>query len=141
MQGQRNLQSLTDQIMNELTPVVDAQHGAFYLAETDGERPILALTSSYAFMNRKRIANRFTGTLTGKGRKFGGSVVRTDATGYGTAYFAQRMLESGANHLAVAELMGHSTGRMVSETYSHMNRATEHLKEALRKASGEEAEA
>nr|UXE44636.1 sensor histidine kinase RcsC [uncultured bacterium] len=59
MQGQRNLQSLTDQIMNELTPVVDAQHGAFYLAETDGERPILALTSSYAFMNRKRIANRF----------------------------------------------------------------------------------
>lgn len=50
--------------------------------------------------------------------------------------FAQRMLESGANHLAVAELMGHSTGRMVSETYSHMNRATEHLKEALRKASG-----
>src|SRR5262249_55622400 len=38
--------------------------------------------------------------------------------------FCQRLLESGANHLAVAELMGHSTGRMVSETYSHMNRAT-----------------
>lgn len=48
--------------------------------------------------------------------------------------FAQRMLESGANHLAVAELMGHSNGRMVSETYSHMNRATEHLKETLKKA-------
>jgi len=48
--------------------------------------------------------------------------------------FAQRMLESGANHLAVAELMGHSTGRMVAETYSHMNRATEHLKDTLRKA-------
>jgi integrase len=48
--------------------------------------------------------------------------------------FCQRMLESGANHLAVAELMGHSTGRMVAETYSHMNRATAHLKETLRKA-------
>src|SRR5439155_8652427 len=50
--------------------------------------------------------------------------------------FCQRMLESGANHLAVAELMGHSTGRMVSETYSHMNRANAHLREALRRASG-----
>lgn len=48
--------------------------------------------------------------------------------------FAQRMLESGTNHLAVAELMGHSTGRMVAETYSHMNKATAHLKEALKKA-------
>ncbi len=53
--------------------------------------------------------------------------------------FAQRMLESGANHLAVAELMGHSTGRMVAETYSHMNRATEHLKETLRRAECEDA--
>lgn len=50
--------------------------------------------------------------------------------------FAQRMLESGANHMAVAELMGHTNGRMVAETYSHMNRATEHLKETLRKADG-----
>jgi integrase len=49
--------------------------------------------------------------------------------------FCQRMLESGANHLAVAELMGHSTGRMVAETYSHMNKASTHLKETLRKAN------
>ena len=40
--------------------------------------------------------------------------------------FCQRMLESGANHLAVAELMGHSNGRQVAETYSHMNRASAH---------------
>lgn len=49
--------------------------------------------------------------------------------------FAQRMLESGTNHLAVAELMGHSTGRIVAETYSHMNKATAHLKDALKKAA------
>jgi len=51
--------------------------------------------------------------------------------------FCQRMLESGANHLAVAELMGHSNGRMVAETYSHMNRASAHLKEALKKADAD----
>jgi len=53
--------------------------------------------------------------------------------------FCQRMLESGANHLAVAELMGHSSGRMVAETYSHMNRANAHLKDALKKAAGGDA--
>jgi integrase len=49
--------------------------------------------------------------------------------------FCQRMLESGANHMAVAELMGHANGRMVSETYSHMNKATTHLRATLKKAS------
>jgi integrase len=48
--------------------------------------------------------------------------------------FAQRLLENGANHMAVAELLGHSTGRMVAETYSHMNKATAHLKDTLKKA-------
>jgi integrase len=51
--------------------------------------------------------------------------------------FAQRLLESGTNHLAVAELMGHSNGNMVSSVYSHMNKATAHLKEALKKADGD----
>jgi site-specific recombinase XerD len=50
--------------------------------------------------------------------------------------FCQRLLEAGANHLAVAELMGHSSGRMVAETYSHMNRASGHLRDALKRADG-----
>jgi integrase len=50
--------------------------------------------------------------------------------------FCQRLLESGANHMAVAELLGHVNGRMVSQTYSHMNKATSHLKDTLRKAAG-----
>jgi hypothetical protein len=37
--------------------------------------------------------------------------------------------------------MGHATGRMVAETYAHMNRATSHLKDTLKKASGEDVEA
>src|SRR5262249_23477134 len=59
MQGQRDLQSLTDQIMSGLTPVVGAQHGAFYLAEPNGEDSPLTLTSSYAYTKRKQISSRF----------------------------------------------------------------------------------
>ena len=59
MQGQRNLQSLTDQIMSELTPVVGAQHGAFYLAETHDHHTVLTLTSTYAYAKRKQLSNQF----------------------------------------------------------------------------------
>ncbi len=47
---------------------------------------------SYLFGQYKRIQNRFAGTLTGKGLTFGGSLVRTEATGYGAVYFAENML-------------------------------------------------
>ena len=53
--------------------------------------------------------------------------------------FCQRLLEGGVNHLAVAELMGHANGQMVASVYSHMNRASAHLKEALKKAAGASA--
>lgn len=47
----------------------------------------------YMFGQYKRITNKFTGVLTGKGLEFGGSLVRTEATGYGAVYFLQNMLE------------------------------------------------
>lgn len=40
----------------------------------------------------KRLRNEFTGVLTGKGRSYGGSLIRPEATGYGTVYFAENML-------------------------------------------------
>ena len=46
----------------------------------------------YMFGQYKRLANEFTGTLTGKGLSFGGSLVRPEATGYGACYFGQAML-------------------------------------------------
>ena len=46
----------------------------------------------YLFGQYKRIANRFNGVLTGKGLPFGGSLIRPEATGYGSVYFAQEML-------------------------------------------------
>lgn len=49
---------------------------------------------SYLFGQYKRLANRFVGTLTGKGLSFGGSHVRTEATGYGCIYFCENMLNN-----------------------------------------------
>ena len=48
----------------------------------------------YMFGQYKRLRNQFTGTLTGKGSNWGGSPLRPEATGYGTAYFAQEMLKT-----------------------------------------------
>ena len=47
----------------------------------------------YMFGQYKRITNQFTGVLTGKGLEFGGSLIRTEATGYGAVYFLRSMLE------------------------------------------------
>jgi glutamate dehydrogenase (NADP+) len=46
----------------------------------------------YLFGQYKRIRNEFSGVLTGKGLNWGGSLVRPEATGYGSVYFAQEML-------------------------------------------------
>jgi len=48
----------------------------------------------YLFGQYKRLRNEFTGILTGKGISFGGSLIRPEATGYGTVYFAKNMLET-----------------------------------------------
>lgn len=46
----------------------------------------------YLFGQYKKLANEFTGVLTGKGASWGGSLIRPEATGYGNVYFAQHML-------------------------------------------------
>ncbi|MGN0626544.1 MAG: NADP-specific glutamate dehydrogenase [Oscillospiraceae bacterium] len=48
----------------------------------------------YLFGQYKRLRNEFTGALTGKGLSFGGSLVRTEATGFGLCYFTREMLAS-----------------------------------------------
>jgi glutamate dehydrogenase/leucine dehydrogenase len=48
----------------------------------------------FMFGQYKRIKNEFTGVLTGKGLNWGGSLIRPEATGYGTVYFAQEMLKT-----------------------------------------------
>jgi glutamate dehydrogenase (NADP+) len=64
-------------------------------ADTDvpaGDIGVGAREVGYMFGQYKRLRNEFTGVLTGKGLTFGGSLIRTQATGYGLIYFADNML-------------------------------------------------
>ncbi len=59
-----------------------------------GDIGVGAREVGYFFGQYKRIRNEFTGVLTGKGLTFGGSLARTQATGYGLCYFTQEMLKA-----------------------------------------------
>jgi len=53
----------------------------------------------FLFGQYKRLANEFTGVLTGKGLAWGGSLIRPEATGYGCTYFAREMLKTRGDSL------------------------------------------
>ncbi len=57
--GQRDLMTVTKLILSELAPVVMAQHGVFYLMEQADAAPMLRLTSTYAYRERKGLHNAF----------------------------------------------------------------------------------
>ena len=59
MQGQRDLKAVSRLIMSELTPLVVAQHGAFFVAEGEADDAKLRLVSSYGYKQRKKVANEF----------------------------------------------------------------------------------
>ncbi|BAZ49292.1 GAF sensor hybrid histidine kinase [Nostoc sp. NIES-4103] len=59
LQGQRDLETVSKLILSELAPLVGAQHGVFYLMEAPETQPYLKLLSSYAYRERKHLANRF----------------------------------------------------------------------------------
>ncbi len=59
MQGQRNLTAVAQLIMSELTPLLDAQHGTFFVAAQEEGEVTLNLIASYAFTERKHLSNRY----------------------------------------------------------------------------------
>ena len=59
-----------------------------------GDIGVGAREIGFLFGAYKKIRNEFTGVLTGKGRSWGGSLIRPEATGYGTVYFADSMLKT-----------------------------------------------
>lgn len=59
-----------------------------------GDIGVGAREIGFLFGMYKKIRNEFTGVLTGKGRSWGGSLIRPEATGYGTVYFADSMLKT-----------------------------------------------
>ena len=59
-----------------------------------GDIGVGAREIGFMFGKYKKLKNTFTGVLTGKGQSWGGSLIRPEATGYGTVYFAHNMLET-----------------------------------------------
>ncbi len=66
----------------------------------------------YLFGQYKRLANEFTGVLTGKGLTYGGSLARTEATGYGLCYFADNMLRDNGRSFDGATVVASGSGNV-----------------------------
>ena len=81
----RFCQSFMTELSHHIGPNIDVPAGDIGV----GAREI-----SYMFGQYKRLAHEFSGVLTGKALEFGGSFIRTEATGYGCAYFMENMLNN-----------------------------------------------
>ncbi len=81
----RFCQSFMSELFRHIGPDTDVPAGDIGV----GGREIGFLFGQY-----KRLRNEFTGVLTGKGLEWGGSLIRPEATGYGTTYFAEEMLKT-----------------------------------------------
>lgn len=67
---------------------------------------------SYLFGQYKKLTNQFTGTITGKDINFGGSLIRTEATGYGLIYFVQNMLAEKNDNLEGKKVLISGSGNV-----------------------------
>ncbi len=85
MEVMRFCQSFMTELFRHIGPDTDVPAGDIGV----GGREIGFLFGQY-----KRLRNEFTGVLTGKGREWGGSLIRPEATGYGQVYFAEEMLNT-----------------------------------------------
>ncbi|MCX7885783.1 MAG: NADP-specific glutamate dehydrogenase [Verrucomicrobiae bacterium] len=81
----RFCQSFMTELFRHIGPDTDVPAGDIGV----GTREI-----GYLFGQYKRLCNEFTGVLTGKGLNWGGSLIRSEATGYGNVYFAEEMLKT-----------------------------------------------
>ena len=59
MQGQRSITSVAQLIMSELTPLIDAQQGTFFIMDNDNSESLLSLIASYAYTERKNFQNHY----------------------------------------------------------------------------------
>ncbi len=86
----RFCQSFMTELYRHIGPTIDVPAGDIGV----GGREI-----GYLFGQYKRLTGRYEGVLTGKGISWGGSLARTEATGYGAVYFAQNMLAEHGDSL------------------------------------------
>ena len=81
-----------------------------------GDIGVGAREVSYLFGQYKRLQNEFTGTITGKGLAFGGSLIRTEATGYGCVYFARQMLGTRGDEIKGKTCLVSGSGNVAQYT-------------------------
>lgn len=77
-----------------------------------GDIGVGAREIGFLFGMYKKISNGFTGVLTGKGMSWGGSLIRPEATGYGTVYFAQKMLETKGDSFKEKDVVVSGSGNV-----------------------------
>jgi glutamate dehydrogenase (NADP+) len=103
----RFTQSFMTELFRHIGPNTDVPAGDIGV----GGREIGFLFGQY-----KRLANEFTGVLTGKGLNWGGSLIRPEATGYGAVYFAQEMLATRGETLEGKTCLVSGSGNVAQYT-------------------------
>jgi len=108
----RFCQSFMTELFRHIGPDTDVPAGDIGV----GGREIGFLFGQY-----KRLKNEFTGVLTGKGLNWGGSLIRTEATGYGAVYFAAEMLATRGQTLEGKICLVSGSGNVAQYTVEKIN--------------------
>lgn len=108
----RFCQSFMTELFRHIGPDTDIPAGDIGV----GSREI-----GYLFGQYKRIRNEFSGAITGKGPKWGGSLIRPEATGYGATYFAQEMLRDRGDDLNRKICAVSGSGNVAQYTVEKLN--------------------
>lgn len=108
----RFCQSFMIELFRHIGPVTDVPAGDIGV----GGREIGFLFGQY-----KRLKNEFTGVLTGKALGWGGSLIRPEATGYGSVYFAQEMLAAKGQSIEGKTCLVSGSGNVAQYTVEKLN--------------------
>jgi len=108
----RFCQSFMSELFRHIGPNTDVPAGDIGV----GGREI-----GYLFGQYRRLKDEFTGVLTGKGLSWGGSLIRTEATGYGAVYFAEEMLKTRNENLKGKTALVSGSGNVAQYTVEKLN--------------------
>ena len=108
----RFCQSFMSELYRHIGPFTDVPAGDIGV----GSREV-----SYLFGQYKRLANEFTGVITGKGLAFGGSEIRVEATGYGSVYMMQDMLKHHGHSIDGKTALLSGAGNVAQYTVEKLN--------------------
>lgn len=87
-----------------------------------GDIGVGAREIGYMFGQHRRISGRFTGVLTGKGISFGGSLIRPEATGYGSVFFVEEILRTAGDFIEGKTCVVSGSGNVAQYTVEKLTR-------------------